>query len=65
MTSMEATEEKVLSASDRCDKCNAQAYFLVVFDSGELYFCRHHFLKNEDALREFSYHIVDESEILG
>lgn len=65
MVTMEATDERVITSSDRCDKCSAQAYFLAVFDSGELYFCRHHFLKNEDAIREFAYHIVDESEILG
>lgn len=50
--------------NDRCDQCNAQAYYMVIFDSGNLYFCRHHFLANEDVLRETSYHVVDQSEIL-
>lgn len=61
----EAVEERVLTALDRCDSCNSQAYFLVIFDQGELYFCRHHFLKNEEPLREKSYYIVDQSEELS
>ena len=60
----EGVVEKVLTPQDRCDQCQSQAYFLAVFDSGELYFCRHHFLKNEEALRDNAYYIIDQSEDL-
>ena len=56
--------EFLLTALDRCDSCNAQAYYLVGFLVGELLFCRHHFLKDELALREKSFKIIDESERL-
>lgn len=46
------TEEYTLTAAHRCDRCNAQAYYHVILkeEKGELYFCRHDYLKNEDAL---------------
>ena len=56
--------EFYLTALDRCDTCNAQAYYLVGFLVGELLFCRHHFLKNELTLRETSFKIIDESSRL-
>jgi hypothetical protein len=61
---MEQTEEKVIDIVERCDSCNAQAYFMAIFESGELYFCRHHFMKNEEAITDIAYHIVDQSETL-
>ena len=56
-------EEKsnVLNANDRCDRCPSQAFYWVNGVSGDLLFCRHHFLKNEDKLREYAFEIVDES----
>lgn len=41
---MEATLEKVsLDASQRCDRCGAQARVQVFFDNGfDLLFCSHH-----------------------
>ena len=42
--------EWVMDARDRCDACQAQAYYLVKMIEGELMFCRHHFLKNEEKL---------------
>ena len=56
--------EFYLTALDRCDSCQAQAYYLVGFLVGELLFCRHHFLKNELTLRETSFKIIDESSRL-
>ena len=56
-----AEPEFLLTALDRCDNCNAQAYYLVGFLVGELLFCRHHFLKDELTLREKSFKIIDES----
>jgi len=47
-----------------CDRCGARSFFLVIFDSGELQFCRHHFVENEDAIREMSYYVIDRSEDL-
>jgi hypothetical protein len=57
-------EDRELTANDRCDKCSSQAYYLTIFDSGELYFCYHHFNKNEEAIREMAYYVIDQSEIL-
>lgn len=67
MVAMEATEERVLTSMDRCDHrgCNAQAYFLTLFDDGGLSWCHHHFKKNEAALRDAAYHIVDQSDTLS
>ena len=43
--------EWVMDARDRCDSCQAQAYYLVKMIEGQnLMFCRHHFLKNEEKL---------------
>ena len=56
--------EFYLTAIDRCDSCQAQAYYLVSFLVGELLFCRHHFLKDELVLREKSFKIIDESSRL-
>ena len=59
------TEHKVLDRTltsfDRCDQCGSQAYFAVLLDAGELYFCRHHYLKNESALKEVAIDIIDQS----
>lgn len=69
MTVEEKTEEdeefdpKSISNS-RCDRCGSRAYYMIVFDSGDLYFCRHDFLKNEEAIREMAYYVIDESHQL-
>jgi len=57
------TEEKsnVLNATDRCDGCGSQAYVWVNGVAGDLMFCRHHFLKYEEKLREYAFEIVDET----
>lgn len=46
---------------NRCDRCIAMAYYMTVFDSGDLYFCRHHFLEHEEVIRETAYYVIDES----
>ena len=56
--------EFYLTALDRCDACNAQAYYLVGFTEGELLFCRHHYLKNETKLVKESFKVIDESSRL-
>jgi len=55
-------KEYVLKVIDRCDSCGAQALVLVKGVTGELMFCGHHYAKNEKALHEFSYEVIDERE---
>jgi len=63
MTVMEQTRK--LKVSDRCDRCGVQAWILVKGVSGELYFCGHDFAKNEEALYNWAYDIVDEREFIN
>jgi len=46
-----------------CDSCPSQSYFMVVFESGNLFFCRHHYSKNEALIFEWALDVVDESEL--
>ncbi|MGH8960657.1 MAG: DUF7455 domain-containing protein [Jatrophihabitantaceae bacterium] len=58
--------DRPLTATDRCDRCGAQAYVRAVLNSGsDLLFCAHHWHENEDKLRKISESIVDESERLA
>lgn len=51
-----------LNATDRCDRCGAQAYVRVSLSSGaELMFCAHHAREHEDKLREVAVSIHDET----
>jgi hypothetical protein len=51
-----------LTATDRCDRCGAQAYVRTVLSTGsELLFCSHHWRDNEDRLREIAVTIQDET----
>lgn len=55
----------VLSATDRCDRCQAQAYVRVVLPGGsDLLFCGHHWNRHEEALRPQALEIVDETHRL-
>ena len=54
-----------LRATDRCDRCGAQAYIRAMLaDGGELLFCAHHGRKHVDALKSRGAAIVDESNRL-
>lgn len=54
-----------LTAADRCDRCQAQAYVRVVLTSGgELLFCGHHGREHAQALTAASAAIQDETERL-
>jgi hypothetical protein len=54
-----------LTASDRCDRCGAQAYVRVILASGaELLFCAHHAREHESRLREVAATIHDETQRL-
>ena len=51
-----------LTASDRCDRCGAQAYVRVTLQSGSnLLFCAHHAREYEPRLRELEATIQDET----
>ena len=51
-----------LTASDRCDRCGAQAYVRVTLVSGsELLFCAHHAREYQPRLRELEARIEDET----
>jgi ribosomal protein S14 len=55
----------VLTATDRCDRCGAQAYVRVVLPGGgDLMFCRHHARAHGDKLGEVAVEIHDESDQL-
>ncbi|WP_374625586.1 hypothetical protein [Aeromicrobium sp. 50.2.37] len=55
-----------LNATDRCDRCGAQAYVRVELAGGaELLFCAHHAREHEDKLREVAVSIHDETGRLG
>jgi hypothetical protein len=55
-----------LTASDRCDRCGAQAYLRVELQSGgELLFCAHHAREHGDKLKEIAATVVDETHKLS
>ena len=55
-----------LSATDRCDRCGAQAYVRVVLVAGgDLLFCAHHWSRHADALRPHALQVVDETHRLA
>jgi hypothetical protein len=55
-----------LTATDRCDRCGAQAYVRTVLGSGsELLFCNHHWHQNEARLRELEVAVYDQTDRLS
>lgn len=51
-----------LTATDRCDRCGAQAYVRVVLArGGDLLFCGHHWSRHADALRPQAREVIDET----
>ena len=58
-------EATPLTAADRCDRCNAQAYVRVVLNAGsELLFCAHHYSKFSISLKASAREIHDETHKL-
>ena len=54
-----------LTASDRCDRCGAQAYLRVQLASGsELLFCAHHAREHGEKLRTIAVNVHDETSKL-
>jgi hypothetical protein len=56
-----ATEPRLLSETDRCDRCGARAYVVAVFDAGHLAFCAHHGRQYSHALAATAVLVHDES----
>jgi hypothetical protein len=55
-----------LTATDRCDRCGAQAYLRVELQSGgELLFCAHHAREHGDKLKEIAVSFTDETHRLA
>ncbi len=54
-----------LTASDRCDRCGAQAYVRVRLITGELHFCAHHAKQFDANLKKIAVEIVDETDRLS
>ncbi len=60
-TSTPTLESPVLSNTDRCDRCGAQAYVLAELPGGSaLLFCGHHWGNHEAALRPKLVNVIDE-----
>ncbi len=58
-------EFSILTVHDRCDKCGAQAYVLVIFESEQsLTFCGHHWNQHAEKLIEIAVDVVDETDKL-
>ncbi|MCU1589804.1 MAG: hypothetical protein JWP11_1060 [Frankiales bacterium] len=53
-----------LTASDRCDRCGAQARVRVVLSTGDLLFCAHHAKAYGDKLKATAVEYVDETHSL-
>jgi hypothetical protein len=68
MNTMIEQEEQVwlMDATDRCDRCAAQAYVKVIGYNGELLFCSHHYNKVIDdavgyeKIMKFMVEVIDE-----
>lgn len=57
-----AEQASALNATDRCDRCGAQAYVRAeLSNGGELLFCAHHARAHEEKLREIAAQIHDET----
>jgi hypothetical protein len=58
--------EHAMLATDRCDRCGAQAYVRVTLaGGGDLLFCAHHFREHEERLRPLALSIHDETARLA
>ena len=64
MESRTLATDYLLTAEDRCDACNAQAYVYVAFESGDLLFCLHHWKTHGKVASDTATEILDESDRL-
>jgi hypothetical protein len=58
-------EEIELKVTDRCDACQAQAFVYLKGVTGELYFCGHHYAKNEEKLKSWAFTIIDARDTIN
>lgn len=71
MTDVIVEKEWVLTPSDRCDSCSAEALVQVTGLNGELLFCGHHYNKIMDnalgykKMMEFAITVLDERDKLN
>ena len=69
-TTTSTVKQYILTANDRCDRCDAQAYVKAVGLDGELLFCGHHYNKimdnavGYDKMIKFAINIIDERDKL-
>jgi hypothetical protein len=60
-----AVAPQPLTATDRCDRCGAQAYVRVHLSSGgELLFCGHHSREHGDKIKAIAVNVHDETSKL-
>lgn len=52
----------MLTGTDRCDRCGAQACFVAFFEVSELMFCRHHGRLFLAKLQDSALEVFDLSE---
>jgi hypothetical protein len=64
-TPQEESKTRTTSISDRCDRCNAEAYVWVNGLAGDIYFCGHHFAKYESKIRDYAFEVVDDREFIN
>lgn len=57
--------EPELLATDRCDRCRAQAYVRVRLLTGDLVFCAHHYAESEEKLKPLAIAVQDERHKLS
>lgn len=53
-----------LTAADRCDRCNAQAYVRATLSGLDLLLCAHHHREHGPALRDQGATVHDETALL-
>ena len=58
-------EEIELKVTDRCDACQAQAFVYLKGVTGELYFCGHHYAKNEAKLQSWAFTKIDARDTIN
>ena len=57
--------EDILTANDRCDRCTAQAYVLVMLEQDRsLMFCAHHWNQHSEKLIDIAVDVIDETDKL-
>lgn len=58
-------DDTPMKATDRCDRCAAQAYVrLQLISGGELLFCGHHYASNVEKLLPIMAFVHDERHVL-